>query len=83
MANALVTIVLIHTCPRIKPDVHLGKEATRSESNPVAMTRTIKVLVEVGKDVVKAKAKVRKAPGVSLQAPRAAMLPRLRLSFIN
>ena len=83
MAHAPVTAVLTHTCPRIKSDVHLGKEATRSENNPVAVTRKIRVLVDVGKDVVKAKAKVRKGPEASLQAPRVAMLQQLRLSFIN
>ena len=83
MANALVTTVLIHTCLRIKSNVHSVREATRSESNPVAVTRMIKVLVDVGKDVVKAKAKVRKGPEASLQAPRVAMLQQLRLSFIN
>ena len=61
----------------------LDKEATRSEINPVAVTRMIKVLADEGKDVVKAKVKVRKVPDASLQAPRVAMLQQLRLSYIS
>jgi len=83
MANAPATTVLTPTCLRTKSNVHLDKEAKRSERNPVAVTRMINVLVDVGKDVVKAKAKVRSGPEASLQAPRVAMLQLLRLPFIN
>ena len=61
----------------------LAKEDTRREINLVAVTRMIKVLADVGKDVGKAKARVIKVPEASLQAPRAVMLLRLRLSSIN
>ena len=61
----------------------LDKEATRSEINLVAVMKMTKVLVDEGLDVVKVKVKVRKAPEAGLQEPRAAMLPRLRLSFIT
>ena len=79
MANAPATTVLIHTCLRTKSNVHSVKEATRSEINLVAVMRMTNVLADEGKDVVNAKVKVRKVPEASLQAPRAAMLPRLRL----
>ena len=63
--------------------MHSVREATSSEINPVAVTRLVKVLEDVGKDVVKAKVKVRKVPEARLQAPRASMPPRLRLLYIN
>ena len=44
------------------------QEATRSEINLVAVTSMTKVFADVGKDVVKAKVKVRKVPEASLQA---------------
>ena len=55
MANALVTTVLTHMCSRIKLNVHLGREATRSENSPVAVTRAIKVLVDEEKGAARAK----------------------------
>ncbi len=60
------------------------KEATRSETRLVAATRTIKVLVGVGKDAAKAKAKERagKDPEASLRAPGMATQQRLKLLFI-
>jgi hypothetical protein len=63
----------------------LVKEATRSETRLVAVTRTIKVLVGVGKDVAKAKAKerARKDPEVSLRAPGMATQLRLKPLFIS
>ena len=60
MANALVTVVLTHTCLRTKSNVHSDKEATRSESNPVAVTRMIKVLADGEKGRGKGKGKGKK-----------------------
>ena len=80
VANAQMTIVLIPICPRIKSNVHLAKEATRSETHLVAVTRMIKVPVDVEKDVAKAKAnqKVKEDPEVNLRAPEMATQLRLK-----
>ena len=83
MANAPATTVFIHTCLRTKSNVHSVKGAIRSESNLVAVTRMIKVLADVERGAVKAKAKAGKGPGASLRAPGVAMPQRLRPSFMN
>ena len=61
------------------------KEATRSETRLVAVTRTIKVLMGVGKDAAKAKVKekAREDPEVNLRAPGMATQQRLKPLFIS
>ena len=63
--------------------MHSVKEATRSETRLVAVTRTRKVPVDVGKDAAKAKEKVSKDPEANQLAPGEAMQLRLKLLFIS
>ena len=74
MASTLVTIVLIHTCLRIKRSMPLDKEATRSDINLVAVTRTEKDHAVVDKDAEKGKGK--KGKGKGKRERQARFVPR-------